>query len=285
MRPTPSEAIRLMQQRWPALKSKAVDEPVFLLAAGWRSGSTLVQRMLSHGCLVWGEPFGRSGLIERMASTLCPFSQSWPAENSFIGHPDYEGKLSEKWTANLYPPLELLPEAHAEFYRCLFARPALVHGFQRWGLKEVRYGIEHAIYLRWVFPQARFLFLVRNPYACWASYRNLGAVPFYRVWPDEPMDSPEQFGRHWLDLANGFCCRAREVDGLFLRYEDVIANDFDPAPLANHLGFNLDVTVRETRVGGSQERPVPPQELDRLQKVVGAFAQQLGYAAPFVDNP
>jgi hypothetical protein len=273
-------ALQTIERRWPVMKSPAPDQPIFLLAAGWRSGSTLVQRMLSHRCLVWGEPFGRSGLIERLAESLCAFSEDWPPETSLIDHPSFTGKLGDKWTANLYPPLQHLPEAHADFYRRLFEQPARARGYDRWGLKEVRFGSEHAAYLRWVFPHARFLFLVRNPYACWASYRNLGEATFFRTWPDEPVDTPERFGRHWLDLADGFRRHHAGLGAFLLRYEDLTAIDFDPRPVADYLGSDLDCEARSARVGSSPEKPRPWPELERLQQVVGSLASEFGYAAP-----
>src|ERR1700733_4765534 len=74
------EAIELIKKRWPDSIPPTPDEPVFVLAAGWRGGSTLLQRMLLKHCLVWGEPYGSSALLERLAQTLRRFGPRWPTE-------------------------------------------------------------------------------------------------------------------------------------------------------------------------------------------------------------
>src|SRR5207237_1409746 len=147
-------------------------------------------------------------------------------------------------------------------------------------LKEVRYGAEHACYLRWVFPRARFVFLVRDPCACWASCRNLDGTTFFRTWPDEPMDTPERFGRHWRDLADGFRRHHAALGAPLLRYEDLTAGTFDPRPLAAYLGLDLDRNALGSRVGGSPDRPRPVEEIEALWRVVGPLAAEFGYAAP-----
>ncbi len=271
------EAVRLIQRRWPGVASSAQDEPVFLLAAGWRSGSTMLQRMLLCNCLVWGEPYGSSGMIERLSQMLQRFLPNWPKEEFFVGSSNWSEQLGEQWTANLYPPVQDLLNAHVQFFQALFAEPSRARGFGRWGLKEVRYGIEHAIYLRWLFPKARFLFLVRNPYECWVSYRRAGSRVL-RFWPEELVTTPEQFGIHWLNLASGFCDRAEEVGGILIRYEALIEPGFDVRPLEEYLGFGLDLVARKIMVGASPPGVVSSDELVRLQEIVSPLAIRLGYA-------
>src|SRR3954454_6805561 len=67
-----------LARRWPDARSESGEEPVFVLAAGWRSGSTLLQRALLSHCFVWGEPFGHAGLLERMADPLRTVNKGWP---------------------------------------------------------------------------------------------------------------------------------------------------------------------------------------------------------------
>src|SRR5271154_945713 len=128
------EVIGLIRQRWPEAQSNAPEEPVFVLAAGWRSGSTLLQRMLLHRCLVWGEPYGSSGLLERLSQPLRRFAPNWPGEDFFVSSPHWGERLGEQWTANLYPSVADLLAAQVAFFRTLFAEPSRQRGFERWGL-------------------------------------------------------------------------------------------------------------------------------------------------------
>jgi Sulfotransferase family len=203
-----ADAVRGIQRRWPKVVSLAQDEPVFVFGSGWRCGSTMLQRMLLRECMVWGEPFGSSGLIERLAQPLQRFEPHWPLDEWFLEKAHWSSNLSEEWTANMYPSVQCFLDAYVEFFRKLLAEPSRQRGYSRWGLKEVRYGIEHAVYLQWLFPRARFLFLVRNPYESWASYRRIGARVM-RFWPEALITTPEQFGVHWIQLADGFCNRFR----------------------------------------------------------------------------
>ena len=54
--------------------------PIFLLSAGWRSGSTLLQRLImsDKNVLIWGEPYDECGQIQAMADTLKAFRPDWP---------------------------------------------------------------------------------------------------------------------------------------------------------------------------------------------------------------
>jgi hypothetical protein len=278
-----AESITLIRKRWPAVRSSAQDEPVFLLAAGWRSGSTMLQRMLLHHCLVWGEPYGSSGLIERLCQPLQRFAPNWPKDEYFVDSPHWDGRLGEQWTANLYPNAQQLLDAHVAFFQTLLAEPSRGRGYARWGMKEVRYGIDHAVYLQWLFPKARFLFLIRNPYACWASYRRARSTVL-RFWPEELILTPEQFGRHWVDLAAGFTDRWRDVAGKLLRYESLTDAAYDGAAFQDYLGFKLDAVAQKVMVGASPPGPLNPDELDRLEQIVKPLASSLGYENTFLPN-
>ena len=173
-----------------------------------------------------------------------------------------------------------LLEAHLAYFRTLFAEPSRRRDYARWGLKEVRYGLEHAVYLRWLFPRAKFVFLLRNPYECWSSYRRAGAQVL-RFWPEGFVKTPEQFGSHWLKLADGFSNRYQEVDGFLVRYDALTNPDFDAKPIERYLGFALDLAARTISVGASPPGQVAADEMNRLQKVVDPLAARWGTSIPW----
>ena len=192
--------------------------PVFLLSAGWRSGSTLVQRLLVSGgeLLMWGEPYDHAGLIQRLADSLRVFEEpwppgdpqgNWPPDGYFVDPADPPS--AGQWIANAYPHPANLLAAHREFFDRLFDDPAQMSGFDRWGVKAVRLSGEHAVYLREIYPDARFVFLYRNPWDAWLSYRRRheereSAYWWFHRWPDEEVSTPAHVASIWKRLIEKF---------------------------------------------------------------------------------
>ena len=203
-RPSIASGLASMRRRWPALESSSEEQPIFILSAGWRSGSTWLQRMLMPSCFVWGEPYGHAALIDSLAEPIRCFRDDWP-EPHFIYQGQTADVLKQQFIANLYPPPETLLSAHLAFFDALFVRPARDAGSSRWGLKEVRLTIDHAQFLRWLFPKSKIVYLVRNPYDAYrslAARRNRGWYWFHR-WPNSLLTTAE-FGRHWREAVTGF---------------------------------------------------------------------------------
>lgn len=270
------QTLRTIAARWPELQSSSTEEPVFLLAGGWRSGSTLLQRMLMRHCLVWGEPFGRAMPIDLMMRQLRVITEQWPPDGVFLrSQPPPGADLGREWVANLFPPMPALLQAQRAFFTTWLQAPAVQMGFQRWGLKEVRLSAEHAMYLQWLFPRAKLLFLYRDPYACYRSFKGLKLA--YRSWPDQPIDSPERFGQLWVELVRGFLEHGPRLGAQHIKYEELCAADFEPTAINEYLGFPLELSVREVRVGTSGKQQLSDAEASRLEAVVGPVAAALGY--------
>ena len=67
--------MRQLQALCPPPADPADDAPIFLLSAGWRSGSTMLQRLLMSdpGVLIWGEPYDECGLVQALAGCAKAF--------------------------------------------------------------------------------------------------------------------------------------------------------------------------------------------------------------------
>lgn len=257
----------------------ADDDPVFLLGCGWRSGSTLLQRLVvgTGQTFLWGEPYRWADLTGRLADSL-RWSATFPRDDELLptGARPTGAELSDRWLATLSPaPLELI-EAHRALFRRLYAEPAAELGFRRWGLKEVRLDVTDALYLRLLFPRASFVFLHRNPYDAWQSFRQNHRGSAYRdghrVW------TARDFGRVWSHLVDDALSRASLVDGLVLRYEDVAHGRALPA-LEAHLGQPVARDALTVRIGSSRRPSSPTARLGhaRLRRAVEPLAGALGY--------
>lgn len=254
------------------------DSPVFLLASGWRSGSTLLQRLVmdSGEVFVWGEPYARSDHVRRMAATLRPVGEAWPRRDDLYSVDRHGNGVEGQWIANLTPTTGTLVTAHRAFFRTLLQAPREGLG---WGMKEVRLGTAQAEYLRLLFPAARFVFLIRNPYAQWRSYRHWGR--WHDRWPRE-VTSPEEFGAMWARLAAGFVGDAERIGSHVVRYEDLLTDADALRRLSDHLSIPLPGRALRTRVTGS--RPLRTarlreQDLWRMRRYVEPLAESLGYSA------
>ena len=242
--------------------------PVFVFSAGWRSGSTMLQRMIMDGnpeILIWGEPFDHTNLHDNMANQLRAFTPDWPPKSYFISTTDGTN-LSDSWVANLYPDMAQLVAAHRNFYDTLFATEAVHAGRSRWGLKEVRLTIEHAWYFRALYPDCKILMLYRNPLDAYRSYRRW-RMGVFRRWPDRFVATPYSFGRNWAELTRGYLDGHRAVDAFLIRYED-LDDAAQMERLRKYLGWTVPRSsqIRKIRDRAPDQVPVSPvsQDPDRV---------------------
>lgn len=228
------------------------EKPIFILSAGWRSGSTLLQRLISSGqnVLIWGEPYDRANIVQSLMRTAAPFSRTWPPDGLIEATENLEA-LTSSWTANLYPSEAEIFAAHREFFMRLFAVPARELGAQHWGLKEVRFGYAEAIYLHALFPEARFLFIRRPLEDAYRSYRDFsGSMAWYAHWPDVPAFTPYGFAKHWGRMTQEIADAAQETGGFLIEYEDLARGEINWRALSDYCGFAIDSRVLQRRIGG-----------------------------------
>ena len=223
------------------------EQPVFLFSAGWRSGSTLLQRMMmehNRDILLWGEPFAHANIHDHLVNHFRGFTPDWPPDSFFLSRKK-TSSISDTWTANLYPDVECLFEAHRSFYRCLFAEPAARAGWRNWGFKEVALTIEHAAYFRVLYPKCKIVLLYRHPYDAYHSYRDVG-LTWSLIWP-RFVTTPYEFGRHWARMTRGFLEGHQRVGAFLIRYEDLD----DPAAverLQTYLGWPVPRSSEMRRI-------------------------------------
>ncbi len=257
--------------------------PIFVFSAGWRSGSTLVQRLImsSGKYFIWGEPYGGAGIVENMAEHFLAFSEIWPVETNFLTNFLVQNNglanIHNKWTANVTPNIEDLILSHRKFFETLFYKP-IKEFFEGWGLKEVRLSFEYALYLNFLYPRSKFIFLVRNPIEAYRSYKR------FRRWyvriPKKPVFTPYAFGKHWDRLAKSFLEGKGKVSSILLRYEDLVSrSDRVLNNLENFLSLDINYDLLRKKVGSSKPETI---NLTLLETVILKFvckrtASLLGY--------
>jgi hypothetical protein len=232
------------------------DSPIFIFSAGWRSGSTLLQRLItsSENILLWGEPYDRCNIVQSMSDTLLPFSDTWPPRRYIVENTGFTD-FSQEWIANLYPPANALIQANRAYFTKMFAEPALATGATRWGIKEVRFGKKEALYLKLLYPDARFLFLTRDLSAAYLSYKSFSSVMnWYTKWPHHRAFTPYSFAKHRANLIKQFQEVQKETDGLMIDYSELTSDNPVLDKLDVYCGVKCNRTVLSKKVGSGLKR-------------------------------
>lgn len=193
--------------------------PVFLLAGGGRTGSTLIQRLIlsTRQVLMWGE---HGGILLPQLRQLVGSTHAW-VENAKGNQmrANFEVRGHSTWVANMNPEITYFQDGCKAFLEQSLGAPARAMGYDRWGFKEIRYGRTEALILQELYPDASFVLLVRNPAQCLRSVK--GAKWYARDF----QSNPAQFLKIWAQISGELVDVQPQLKrSCLLRYEDVIAD-------------------------------------------------------------
>jgi hypothetical protein len=223
------------------------EAPIFILANGWRTGSTLLQRILvtDRRLLLWGEPFGEMTMVSTLTeivsrlSTLPNLSQLSAGED-LTSSSETSLRMAQSWIATLYPTGADLRLALRALLSAWLGASAAGRGFSRWGFKEVRFGATEATMLHWLYPNAKFVILSRHPFDCYRSLSDSGWHHVYHRRPDIRVDSAAGFARHWNRLAVSWSELPAGFPFVHLEYEDMVRGKVDFRRLESWLGVEVN---------------------------------------------
>ena len=226
--------------------------PVFIFSASWRTGSTLLQRLLNttDELLIWGEP---QFLIP--ARRMFDLATQSFSEAQWMRDQAEEEPLHQMWAPTICPdPAGIVPAFQGLFDQ-LYCHPSLAQGYVRWGFKEVRnFGIENAVFFRSIFPDAKIVFHYRHPFDAYASLKR---TDFYKSFEDAPFQ-PVQI---WAKNYAGFKSRlAADLDAFVISHEEVVSAIPSQNPRLQQLFDYVDIEMTSTcdevlgnKLGGTSE--------------------------------
>ena len=111
------------------------DQPVFIFAASWRTGSTLLQRMFNGTgeLLMYGEP-------QTLWALEQSFSQAYRVCSENVGQwREFRRSGPERaWAPNLSPEVHNGRAGFKALFDTMYGKPSRDLGYNRWGFKEVR---------------------------------------------------------------------------------------------------------------------------------------------------
>ncbi len=238
------------------------EAPIFLVSTGWRTGSTLLQRILvtDPRLFLWGEPLSHVTIVStiaEMVNDLRPRDlKLWYTQPNL--NKLNSSWLATSWIANLYPYGDDFRSALRSLFDRWLGEPTRQRGFARWGLKEVRLGAVEASLLYWLYPNAKFVMISRHPYDCYVSLCGTGWRPVYHRRPTLRVDSVTAFARYWNRLAVGWSQLPEGFPSFHVKYEDLVNGKVDFRKLESWLGIEIRENIALSLVvGHSSVRPRP----------------------------
>lgn len=216
------------------------EKPVFVFSSSWRSGSTLLQRYItaSGEVFVWGET---GGALNALRDALAGWEQiTADSSRRFVnssgggGEQSYNEVISspksahaQQWIANITPPYTDIISSVRSMLMDLYGKRAEALGYARFGIKETRCDLITAKYLQVLFPDAKFIFLVRNPLDVILSIKRHNWVG-----RQAGHTTLRHYAEHWRVRSTQF----REIGfGKVFRYEDFISKSHPRNEMMDYL--------------------------------------------------
>lgn len=215
----------------------------------------MMQRILvsDPDVFIWGEPFGRMGLIPKLTESLAAVAPAWEGDEFWFREGSDTSGLSTRWIANLFPAPEHFRAAARSFFDRWLKEPAHREGRRRWGFKETRLGSADAAMLAWLYPRAKFVVLTRNPLDAYRSIvHSSRSFRLWERWPERPVDSAAAFAGHWNRLVMSWTDKSLSVQKFVVKYEDVADRSLYFRAFENWLGVHVnEETALESRIGAT----------------------------------
>jgi len=260
------------------------DNPLFLASVGWRTGSTMLQRvmMTDPSLLMWGEPMDRSVFLGRITDGLSAIIDDWPPADTWITHrPDLD--RTGHWVATLSPDAGRLKAGLLALTDTWLAKPARARGFSRWGVKDVRMSGQDGMVMRWLYPNSRFVLIVRHPVSSFHSMMQYDLRPGWGLWarwPDRFVDTIEAYADLWNGLAISWANVASRLGVRIVRYEDLISGEIDIEGVGSSVGLKLQPAVAmDQKVGhNAYNRPMTSEDRDRINALTANARELFSYA-------
>ena len=260
--------------------------PIFLLGTG-RCGSTLLQKMLNSvdNVAIYGE---HGGFLKQIAAAYFLNLEDKMIEK-YIMSQNVAGKdplsvfeilknpqLWSAWT-NWYNR-RTVKDNFRDFIESFF-NPVSLKQKVHWGFKEIRYGLDDRVpeMLADLYPDARFVFIVRHPVDVIASKISARAS-----------DGIEADAHTWVAQNTSFLhfCGVNSEKSKIVHYEELISNNSkELSQLFDWLGFSLSdrqKDIIETTKPRYKGRPRPAKlthdEVNSIHKITQEVRNELGYS-------
>lgn len=201
--------------------SGCADSPVFIFAAGRGAGAAeLIAAIEPVYCFV-NDLMLPPRVIDEFARQFIAVGFAEPSANA-------------PSAAQTGRDLDLVIAAQIRYFRDLGGGAARRAGNGRWGVVQFDLPGEYAVYLRFLFPACRIVFLDRDPADAYRAF--LAAQPAIRQTRND-VEFAASFGAHCADLATGFQRWHDEVASLLIDFERLAADEL--AELNEYLEVNL----------------------------------------------
>ncbi len=190
------------------------------------------------------------------------------------------GKEVGSWIPVVSPGPERAVQALRAFFNELYARETALSGFDRWGFKEVRpHALTYMKMLRAVYPEARFIFLVRDPYD---TFRSVRGKKFYARFKD-PLQPVKVWHQNVSDFFNS---KIPAQVCLLVKYEDLAGQSRDRSQLIERICSHVRVDMTDKMFGELGVRTDPSgcnvclshDEISAVSGIVHETAPLLGYS-------
>jgi len=247
--------------------------PLFIIGSG-RSGTTLLQRILNsvEGVYIWGE---HGGFLKSIANSYYKFETNFFLSNLESLKKGNENNLfflkrlknTEVWSAwtNFFKK-EDIKRIFRNFVKSFFLFKK--EDINYYGFKEIRYGLaENSLlksnndkvmdFLHDIFPEAKFIFIVRNPLDVIASQIS--------VFKKNDKKELMRFVNKWkIQNENLFNFYTKNNDNCFLiKYEDLINKK---CPHLNKLFEFLNLNLKEEQFLVLDSKKGRGEDINRNQR-------------------